>query len=115
MTFRQQYSVLRQRGGAGREILPGGYLSLCCQRVTGDSHDIAGRVNLAGGILCDVFRGKRYIPAGSQFFILLSDSAAGGQAEVLVAVKRSIAENDISPAADAQVTSALWSPVKVTP
>lgn len=55
MTFRQQYSVLRQRGGAGREILPGGYLSLCCQRVTGDSHDIAGRVNLAGGILCDVF------------------------------------------------------------
>ncbi|GDL89816.1 hypothetical protein BvCmsKSP007_04902 [Escherichia coli] len=105
MTFRQQYSVLCQRGGAGREILPGGYLSLCCQRVTGDSHDIAGRVNLAGGILCDVFRGKRYIPASSQFFILLSDSAAGGQAEVLVAVKRSIAENDIAPAADAQVTS----------
>ncbi len=78
---------------------------LCCQRVTGDSHNIAGRVNLAGGILCDVFRGKRYIPASSQFFILLSDSAAGSQAEVLVAVKRSIVENDIAPAADAQVTS----------
>ncbi len=74
MTFRQQYSVLCQRGGAGREIPPGGYLSLCCQRVTGDSHSIAGRVNLAGGIRRDVFRGKRYIPAGSQFFILLSDS-----------------------------------------
>lgn len=44
-------------------------------------------------------------PGRQSVFILLSDSAAGGQAEVLVAVKRSIAENDISPAADAQVTS----------
>lgn len=103
MTFRQQYSVLRQRGGAGRG-LPLAVICPCVVSVSLATVTISRAALIWLAVSCVMFFAASVTSAGSQFFILLSDSAAGGQAEVLVAVKRSLL-NDISPAADAQVTS----------
>ncbi len=66
---RQQLALYRQGVAAYRQVLPGYHLPLRFQRIAGFSLDMAGGVNLTGGILANIFRGKRRIASGSQLFI----------------------------------------------
>ena len=97
--MRQQTAVLRQGVAAYRQVLPGGHLPLRFQRIVSIYRNITGSVNLAGGILADVFRRQRRSPSDGQLFVHMRNRAAGIQYQLAIAGQGAVAQGNVALAA----------------